>query len=521
MPQLTVCPSCGEGRNPEDKFCGNCGASLTGAAGPRPAAPPPPPPPPPARRPWQPPATAPQPRGAADDEPAARSRADRSPGDPGAETVHIPVRPAQTPAALGADGRPPYAPPSAPQAAAAHPMPAQTVPDPAAHRAAAEGRAEHLRDGPLREGLRPDGPRRPDGAGGDGAGRHDYGEESADAYLLQPPAPGRTGQAPPAPRRPDPAPALSARTAAADPRKDLQAPAAEPPLCVACGTGLVDRHGHCERCGHAQPGERDHLECEAAGMAAVTDRGLRHHRNEDAFAVSQARRPDGTSAAIAVVCDGVSSAARPDEASAAAAEAASARLRQALGAGTRPREAMYDALLAAAEAVSALADPAEANAPACTCVSAVVAGEVVTVGWVGDSRAYWIPDDRAAEQPARLTEDDSWAARMVEAGLMSEEQAYADDRAHAITGWLGADAVDLDPHTVSFAPDRPGVVVICTDGLWNYAESAAEFAAAVRADARSRPLACAQALVGVALDGGGHDNITVAVLPFGGGSGND
>ncbi|NYV78117.1 PP2C family serine/threonine-protein phosphatase, partial [Streptomyces sp. UH6] len=150
--------------------------------------------------------------------------------------------------------------------------------------------------------------------------------------------------------------------------------------------------------------------------------------------------------------------------------------------------------------------------PACTLVSAVVADGLLVVGWVGDSRAYWVPDDRSA--PARLTEDDSWAAQMVAAGLMSEAQAYADERAHAITGWLGADAYELEPHTASFKPDRPGVVVVCTDGLWNYAETAEQMAEILPADAATRPLHSARVLVGHALDGGGHDNVTVALVPF-------
>jgi serine/threonine protein phosphatase PrpC len=153
------------------------------------------------------------------------------------------------------------------------------------------------------------------------------------------------------------------------------------------------------------------------------------------------------------------------------------------------------------------------NAPACTLVGAIAAGGLLVVGWVGDSRVYWVPEDRS-NPPARLTEDDSWAAQMVAAGLMNEAEAYADERAHAITGWLGADAYELEPHTASFKPDRPGLVVVCTDGLWNYAESAAEMAAAVPPEAYERPLHGAQVLVGHALDGGGHDNVTVALLPF-------
>ncbi|MFF2858608.1 PP2C family serine/threonine-protein phosphatase [Streptomyces rubiginosohelvolus] len=301
------------------------------------------------------------------------------------------------------------------------------------------------------------------------------------------------------------------------------APAAGGKVCVACRSGRVDPDGYCENCGHAQPRERDHMEQELGSVAAVSDRGLRHHRNEDSFAVSSTALPDGSPAVVAIVCDGVSSASRPDEASAAAANAANESLLASLPLGTHPQQAMHEAIVAASEAVNALAqEPAGAmehdahrhqNAPACTLVGAVMAGELLIVGWVGDSRVYWVPEDRS-RPTARLTEDDSWAAQMVAAGLMNETEAYADERAHAITGWLGADAYELEPHTAAFKPDRPGLVVVCTDGLWNYAESAEEMAAAVPADAQEHPLRGAQVLVGHALDGGGHDNVTVALLPF-------
>ncbi|NEA58084.1 protein phosphatase [Streptomyces sp. SID13666] len=363
------------------------------------------------------------------------------------------------------------------------------------------------------------------GPSGNGSAAADTGNgEFTDPFALAPPrspaaAPGQTAPGRPPASADAPAPPQPAAEVT-DPREELLAgPAPQGRTCVACGVGGVDADGYCEHCGHAQPRLRDHQERELEGVAAVSDRGLRHHRNEDAFAVAATSLPDGTPAVIAVVCDGVSSAYRPDDASAAAAAVGSEKLLDALEHGSPPEQAMHDALLAAAHAVAVLAEEDDVrqgphhNAPACTCVSAVAAGPVFTVGWIGDSRAYWVPDDRSTPS-ARLTEDDSWAARMVSAGLMSEAEAYADERAHAITGWLGADAVDIDPHTASFQPEGTGVVVVCTDGLWNYAESAAELAAVVPADARTRPLHCAQTLVGVALDGGGHDNVTVAVLPF-------
>jgi serine/threonine protein phosphatase PrpC len=341
-------------------------------------------------------------------------------------------------------------------------------------------------------------------------GAHDTPADSPDS-----PAPGVRFDRPPEPdeyplQAPDPRVAV-----------DPPTPAEGIKLCVACRAGRVDRDGYCENCGHAQPRERDHMEQDAGPVAAVSDRGLRHHRNEDAFAVGRTALPDGTPANVAIVCDGVSSATRPDDASLAASRAAGESLFAALPRGTHPQQAMHEAIVAASRAVNSLAnEPATArehaphqNAPACTIVGAVVTSGLLVVGWVGDSRVYWVPVDRSSP-PARLTEDDSWAAQMVAAGLMNEAEAYADERAHAITGWLGADAYELEPHTASFKPDRPGVVVVCTDGLWNYAEAAEEMAEVVPPDAAVRPLHSARVLVGHALDGGGHDNVTVAVLPF-------
>ncbi|MFC6061806.1 protein phosphatase 2C domain-containing protein [Streptomyces ochraceiscleroticus] len=350
--------------------------------------------------------------------------------------------------------------------------------------------------------------RLPDGSD---SSRGSGGEAGADS-----PAPVADGSDGAAPVADGPDGATARADGPADPRESFAAK-----TCVACRTGTVDQDGYCEHCGHAQPRERDHFERELERVAAVSDRGHRHHRNEDFFTVAHTALSDGSPAVLAVVCDGVSSATRPDEASQAAAETAAESLLAALPREAHPQQAMHDAILAAAKSVDALAEEPEhprdpyrqQNAPACTLVAAVAAAGVLTVGWVGDSRAYWIPDDRTAPG-ARLTEDDSWAAQMVANNLMSEAEAYSDERAHAITGWLGADAYELQPHTAAFRPDRPGVVVVCTDGLWNYTEAAAELAALLPPDAGERPLHSARTLVRHALDSGGHDNVTVAVVPF-------
>lgn len=525
MPQQAAsptCPSCEEPLEPGDRFCGACGHDLSavparpadhptiamnGAAAAGRAAEhgyPPPPSAPPAApaRPAAGPDAVPPPAGAPVVPPAGASVPPPPPPPPAvAPTVPAPAPPAAPPAAPAAAPAPPPAPPAAPAAPTAPTAPA-TSGVRFDRRAQAPGQASGQTSGQ-------DTGRVSGQASGEGSLNASGG--------TQEPAGPPPGSGVHRPAQPDEYPLQ-----APDPRVATEpGHGAAATVCVACRAGRVDQDGYCENCGHAQPRERDHMEQECGPVAAVSDRGLRHHRNEDAFAVGTTTLPDGCPASVAVVCDGVSSATRPDEASLAASRTAGDALLAALPRGTHPQQAMHDAILAAADAVNALAEePAgdrerspHQNAPACTLVGAVVTDGLLVVGWVGDSRVYWVPVDRSAP-PARLTEDDSWAAQMVAAGLMGEAEAYADQRAHAITGWLGADAYELEPHTASFKPDRPGVVVVCTDGLWNYAESADEMARVVPLDAAARPLHAARVLVGHALDGGGHDNVTVALVPF-------
>ncbi|TDB95001.1 protein phosphatase 2C domain-containing protein [Actinomadura sp. 7K534] len=274
-------------------------------------------------------------------------------------------------------------------------------------------------------------------------------------------------------------------------------------VCADCGGGDVGTDGYCGQCGLRQPTGREHVEAELGGFAAaVSDRGLRRGRNEDAFAL--APLPNG---ACAVVCDGVATAPGSEEASRLAADAAAAVLAGRVARGTDPRDATREAVERAAEIVTRLAASPE-SAPACTFVSAVVDGPDVTVGWVGDSRAYWL----SAGGSCMLTRDDSWAVEMVERGEMSAADAWADRRAHLLTAWLGADAGPVEPRLAAFRPAAPGLVLLCSDGLWNHLPGAAELAA-VALHAADGPRGAARRLLRAALDAGGHDNVTVAVIP--------
>jgi serine/threonine protein phosphatase PrpC len=287
------------------------------------------------------------------------------------------------------------------------------------------------------------------------------------------------------------------------------------PACPVCSVDssvpqpvAVTPDGYCENCGRKVPAGRDHVELDLGPLAGVTDRGSRHPRNEDAMALATAVRPGGDPAAVAVVSDGVSSSPRPDEASLAGTQASMRVLLDGVRSGDDLEETSLDAVRAAAADLVALAGPS--GAPSATYVSAIVTAAGVTVTWLGDSRAYWL----AAGGSRRLTTDDSLAQEMVTSGLLDEAAAMTVPQAHVITRWLGADIPEPEAHVLSFSPPGPGVVLLCTDGLWNYLPEAAGLAERAMPAALTDPLGVAGELVKFALDAGGMDNITVVLVPF-------
>lgn len=286
--------------------------------------------------------------------------------------------------------------------------------------------------------------------------------------------------------------------------------------CASCEHAGIDADGFCERCGRAQPHARDRMECDLGIVAGVSDRGRRRPRNEDSMAFGWIGRQAAPRGVVAVVCDGVASSERAADASQLAADAAVGVLLTAMQNGADPDVATTAAAAAAGAAVTALAgkdDPS--TAPASTYVSAIIAEDEVTIGWIGDSRAYWLAANPGSGTPSYcLTTDHTRANDLVAAGV-NEASANADSDAAALSRWLGADAEDARPQIVTVRPQGPGIVVLCSDGLWGHLPSAAEQAAHLPAGGeRSGPFTLASQLTAAALEQGGHDNIAVVAVPF-------
>lgn len=286
---------------------------------------------------------------------------------------------------------------------------------------------------------------------------------------------------------------------------------ADCPECGAAADQAAD--GACGNCGTRRPAVRDHVEFRLGPGAAVTDRGLRRRRNEDACALGRIATPTGE-VLVGSVCDGVASARRGDEASLAAAEAAVAAVLTRVVAHGHDQRGGLDNLAAAgasaaAEAAADLVRFGDPNdPPATTYTCAVTRAGSAVVSWVGDSRVYWLATDGTSQL---LSTDDSWAEEIAAAGVMTREQAHADRRAHVLTRWLGHDSPEGPARARRFRPAAPGLLLLCSDGVWNHLPDADRLAGILGGD---DVLADARALVDAALAEGGHDNATVALLPL-------
>ncbi len=280
-------------------------------------------------------------------------------------------------------------------------------------------------------------------------------------------------------------------------------------ICPVCG-GTISADGYCQICGAKAPSATDHYSAAAAGwVGGVCDRGRQHARNEDAMELWA-----DASRAVLVVCDGVSTSSDSDVAAKVAARTARDVLVAAVS-GHDPDTGLDAALVAAAAAANAQVVATTAaestNAASATLAAAVVVGDRLYYGNLGDTRVYFIGDHTAS----LLSVDDSMAQAFIEQG-MTRAEAEALPRAHAITRWLGRDSVQIVPRVGGLELSEPGWVVVCSDGLWNYASSPEDLAAQVRGAAADDPdpATVAGRLVAWANSCGGRDNITVAVARY-------
>jgi protein phosphatase len=244
-------------------------------------------------------------------------------------------------------------------------------------------------------------------------------------------------------------------------------------------------------------------------VAGLSDVGCQRENNEDSYlywepAGNEEFRRKGR---LAVIADGMGGHEGGQEASRMAVETVREVYDQAFN--DDPRTALAESFFAAHARILDYAEQHPAfHGMGTTCTALVLRGRQLYFAHVGDSRLYLVRDARIL----RLTRDHSYVGRLVESGIVRAEDAEKHPQRHILTAALGAGrelAVDSAEQGVALLDGDD--LLLCTDGLWSVVTEE-ELEAAVSGNA---PAECCAALVQLARQRGGPDNITLQVLRIG------
>ncbi|MDB5033149.1 MAG: protein serine/threonine phosphatase [Chlorobi bacterium] len=247
---------------------------------------------------------------------------------------------------------------------------------------------------------------------------------------------------------------------------------------------------------------RENEESKGAGfqVGTRTDIGLHRKRNEDFLDVRSV--PQGM---LMVVCDGMGGPGNGDRASRLAVEA----FMEGLSGEDTPEALLRNGAMRAGRAIiREIGLHPELAGMGTTMVAAVVRNDGATVANIGDSRAYLMHDGVLS----RVSRDHSLVGEMVERGEITEGEAAQHPRRNIITRALGDHQVIPDIFEIGFGGDD--MLLLATDGLHGMIGDAQIADALAGGDDMSR---ICDLLVQRALDAGGDDNVTVALIAPGAG----
>jgi PPM family protein phosphatase len=230
-----------------------------------------------------------------------------------------------------------------------------------------------------------------------------------------------------------------------------------------------------------------------ADSAGTTDAGRKRRRNEDSFV----REPP-----LFAVADGMGGA----QAGEVASRLAAAAFREFHEADELDPEERVAAIIQEANRriYERARSDAQASGMGTTITAALVSGDSVAIGHVGDSRAYRLHGGKLEQ----LTEDHSLVADLVRSGRLTPEEADAHPQRSVITRALGTDLeVDVDTFTVEAEADD--VFVLCSDGLTTMVDDEDITRTVAKADSLEH---ATKALVKAANRAGGEDNVTVVLF---------
>jgi PPM family protein phosphatase len=227
--------------------------------------------------------------------------------------------------------------------------------------------------------------------------------------------------------------------------------------------------------------------------AGATDTGRTRRRNEDSYVVAPP---------LFCVADGMGGAQAGEVASRLAAAAV-----EDADPGGPSGPARVTALIQEANRrvyERASADPT-VSGMGTTMTVALVEDDAVTIGHVGDSRAYLVRGGGLKQ----ITEDHSLVNELVKSGKLSREEAEQHPQRSVITRALGTDP-DVDVDAFSVDARSGDLFLICSDGLTSMVDEE-EILTLLEQNRGDLKLAT-KSLLAAANRGGGEDNITVVTF---------
>lgn len=242
-------------------------------------------------------------------------------------------------------------------------------------------------------------------------------------------------------------------------------------------------------------------------VGARTDTGTRDN-NEDSYAVLTNHQGNLCVDAVLIVADGMGGRAYGERASSTAVETVRATLSELLSVSAAENPPIQDALTTALRRANSQVYDMAAENPGrqpmgTTCTTAVVAGDKLFVGHVGDSRAYLLRDDILRP----ITSDHSFVAEQMRAGQLSDHDARRSRFKNVITKAVGIEPT-LQPDIGLHALKDGDVILVCTDGLTGMIDEAG--ITQILFQSKDPQLAC-DYLVEAAKRAGGKDNISALV----------
>lgn len=235
----------------------------------------------------------------------------------------------------------------------------------------------------------------------------------------------------------------------------------------------------------------------------ATDKGLVRAINQDRYELGSL----SDTLAFAVLCDGMGGENGGHVASEIAVRYVSEALRRDLAEGMS-EQSIRGVLQSAVTTANSMVYEAgqsnpELNRMGTTMLVAVFSGDTLYAASVGDSRIYCVSPEREVQ----LSRDHTVVQMLLDIGEISEEDARNHPKRHFITRAVGVSStVDVDFCAQALQPED--IVLLCSDGLYNYLEPGTFYPMLLRCFNEQS----AATLIDFANNAGGSDNITAVVV---------